>query len=69
MSDANRFSLDGKPVEFQPGDTIMDAALRAGNYIPHLCHNPEFEPHGSCRICLRERALVGEIPGMRKSSW
>lgn len=52
MSDANRFSLDGKPVEFQPGDTIMDAALRAGNYIPHLCHNPEFEPHGSCRVCM-----------------
>ena len=22
-----------------------------------------------CRICLRERALLGEIPGMRKSSW
>lgn len=22
-----------------------------------------------CRICLRERALVGEIPGMRKASW
>jgi [NiFe] hydrogenase diaphorase moiety small subunit len=52
VSDANRFSLDGKPVEFQPGDTIMDAALRAGNYIPHLCHNPEFEPHGSCRVCM-----------------
>ncbi len=52
MSDANRFSLDGKPVEFQPGDTIMDAALRAGTYIPHLCHNPEFEPHGSCRVCM-----------------
>ncbi|MAF65125.1 MAG: type Z 30S ribosomal protein S14 [Planctomycetes bacterium] len=22
-----------------------------------------------CRICLRERALLGEIPGMRKASW
>ncbi len=22
-----------------------------------------------CRICLRERALIGEIPGMRKASW
>ena len=54
MSDANCFSLDGKPVEFQPGDTIMDAALRAGAYIPHLCHNPEFTPHGSCRVCVVE---------------
>jgi small subunit ribosomal protein S14 len=22
-----------------------------------------------CRICFRERALKGEIPGVRKSSW
>ena len=22
-----------------------------------------------CRICLRTRALRGEIPGMRKASW
>jgi len=22
-----------------------------------------------CRICLRERALLGEVPGMRKASW
>lgn len=22
-----------------------------------------------CRICLRELALAGEIPGMRKASW
>ncbi|MFA6755295.1 MAG: type Z 30S ribosomal protein S14 [Bacilli bacterium] len=24
---------------------------------------------GLCRICLRELALKGEIPGMKKSSW
>ena len=53
MSD-NTFTLDGVAIEFQAGDTIMDAALRAGSYIPHLCHNPEFEPHGSCRVCLVE---------------
>jgi len=46
------FTLDGKIIPFERGDTIMDAALRAGEYIPHLCHNPEFRPHGSCRICI-----------------
>ena len=51
---ANTFTLDGVVIEYQAGDTIMDAALRAGAYIPHLCHNPEFEPHGSCRVCLVE---------------
>jgi [NiFe] hydrogenase diaphorase moiety small subunit len=52
MSGEATFKLDGKTIAFQPGDTIMDAALRAGEYIPHLCHNPEFKPHGSCRVCI-----------------
>ena len=48
------FKLDGKAIHFKDGDTIMDAALRSGEYIPHLCHNPEFTPHGSCRVCIVE---------------
>ncbi len=44
-------SLDGKVISFKEGQTIMDAALAAGIYIPHLCHNPEFTPHGSCKLC------------------
>ncbi len=43
--------IDGREIPFSEGQTIMDAALAAGLYIPHLCHNPEFSPHGSCRIC------------------
>lgn len=46
------FTLDGKIVPFKDGQTIMDAALTAGLYIPHLCHNPEFTPHGSCKLCI-----------------
>lgn len=48
----NSFLLDGKTIPFTEGQTIMDAALAAGEYIPHLCHNPEFTPHGSCRVCV-----------------
>jgi len=29
----------------------MDAAMAAGIYIPHLCHQPEVTPHGSCKLC------------------
>jgi small subunit ribosomal protein S14 len=28
-----------------------------------------YRKFGICRICLRQRALLGEIPGMRKASW
>ena len=36
-----------------------------------ICGRPRavYRKFGICRICLRERALRGEIPGMRKSSW
>lgn len=45
------FTIDGKKIHFQDGQTIMEAAMEAGVYIPHLCYNPEFVPHGSCRVC------------------
>jgi len=44
-------TIDGQRVPLSEGQTIMDAAAEAGVYIPHLCHNPEFKPHGSCRVC------------------
>ena len=28
-----------------------------------------YKKFGICRICLRNHALLGEIPGMRKASW
>ncbi|MDG1500933.1 MAG: type Z 30S ribosomal protein S14 [Planctomycetota bacterium] len=28
-----------------------------------------YKKFGLCRICLREHAHLGEIPGMRKASW
>ncbi len=37
----------------------------------NMCGRPRavYRKFGICRICLREMALVGEIPGMRKASW
>lgn len=52
MSEEPNFTLDGRRIPFQDGQSVMEAALAAGVYIPHLCFNPEFVPHGSCRVCL-----------------
>ena len=46
-----QFTIDGTSVCFQPGQTIMEAATEASFYIPHLCHHPDYPPHGSCKIC------------------
>jgi [NiFe] hydrogenase diaphorase moiety small subunit len=48
---SDSFQLDGEDVPFAPGDTVLQAATRAGRYIPHLCWHPDFAPHGSCRVC------------------
>jgi small subunit ribosomal protein S14 len=36
-----------------------------------ICGRPRayYKKFGMCRICLRNMALKGEIPGMKKSSW
>jgi len=46
------FTIDKQEVTFNPGDSIMQAAHRAGIYIPHLCHHPDLPSHGSCRLCI-----------------
>ena len=51
MSPRPAFLLDGTEVPFEPGQTVLQAALAAGRYIPHLCYHPEFTPHGSCKLC------------------
>ncbi len=46
--------LDGKPLQVEPGLTILKAAQQAGIHIPHLCYHPAFAPEGSCRLCAVE---------------
>ena len=48
---SNTFLLDGQEIPFREGQTVLQAALSAGRYIPHLCWRPQLEPHSSCRLC------------------
>jgi [NiFe] hydrogenase diaphorase moiety small subunit len=48
---SHTFTLDGKTIPFEEGQTIIQAATKAGVFIPHLCYHPEFKPHGSCKLC------------------
>lgn len=44
--------------------------VREYNRCP-LCGRPKayLRKFGMCRICFRNRALAGEIPGVIKASW
>jgi NADH-quinone oxidoreductase subunit G len=50
------FSLDDRQVEFAPGETIIQAAHRAGVDIPHYCWHPGLSTAANCRMCLVEIA-------------
>ncbi|MCA1988838.1 MAG: (2Fe-2S)-binding protein, partial [Desulfarculus sp.] len=47
-------TLNGKPVEFTPGQTILEVAQANGVKIPTLCHLKGCTPTGACRVCLVE---------------
>lgn len=49
-----KFTLDGNEVEFQPGETIIEAAKKVGVDIPHFCWHPSLSVSGNCRVCLVE---------------
>jgi formate dehydrogenase major subunit len=49
-----KFQLDGKPIEAQPAETILQAAERHGVRIPHLCYTEGMRADGNCRACVVE---------------
>ena len=48
------FTLNGKSVSANPGETLLQTALRFGVEIPHLCSKEGLRADGNCRACLVE---------------
>ncbi|MFA7360691.1 MAG: 2Fe-2S iron-sulfur cluster-binding protein [Candidatus Kapaibacterium sp.] len=46
--------IDNIEVEFNAGQTVIEAARTAGIKIPHFCWHPGLSVSGNCRICLVE---------------
>ena len=47
-------TIDSSDIIAEKGMTILEAALKNGIYIPHLCYHPDLKPSGACRLCLVE---------------
>jgi NADH-quinone oxidoreductase subunit G len=58
------FFINGQPVHAEKGQTVLQAALAAGFYIPYFCWHPNLSVAGNCRVCVVE--VEGEGGG---SSW
>lgn len=48
------FTLDGNSLDAMPGESILQAAKRAGVEIPHLCYKEGLRADGNCRACVVE---------------
>ena len=46
--------IDGIRLEVPEHKCVLECALQAGIYIPHLCHHPDLPENGSCRLCIVE---------------
>jgi formate dehydrogenase (NADP+) beta subunit len=55
-------NIDGHDIEASQGESLLDAALSAGIYVPHLCHHPNLPSIGACRLC------IVEIEGVKQPS-
>ena len=48
------FELNGQTVDAFEGESILQAAKRAGVEIPHLCFKEGMRADGNCRVCVVE---------------
>ena len=65
MSDTTKvitLTINGQTVAAQAGDTVLDAARRAGIHIPTLCAHEDLTPFGACRLCVVEIDNVRGYP-------
>jgi NADH-quinone oxidoreductase subunit G len=44
--------LDGQKIEALEGSMIIQAADKAGTYIPHFCYHKKLSVAANCRMCL-----------------
>lgn len=54
MNAENLITIDGRQLEFDRGETILEVARRNKIFIPTLCHLAGTTPTGACRMCVVE---------------
>jgi len=55
-------TIDGQTVTAQTGATVLQAAQKAGIFVPTLCDHKDLSPYGACRMCIVEIDGVRGFP-------
>lgn len=50
----NLITIDQKQVRFKKDQSVLQASLAAGIYIPHICYHPDLRSTGECKLCVVE---------------
>jgi NADH-quinone oxidoreductase subunit G len=61
-----RLTINGREVVSRKGELLIEAAARAGDYIPRFCYHERMKPVGMCRMCIVE-ADTGRGPALTVS--
>ncbi len=61
MAEMIKITIDDKPFEVEKGTTILEVCEQAGLKIPTLCHHPDLEVAGICRVCVVEIEGMGTL--------
>lgn len=54
-------TINGTPVKAEEGSTILQAARKAGIYIPTLCYDDAVEVYGACGLCVVEAEGIPKL--------
>ncbi len=49
-----KLTIDGRTLEVENGETVLEAARENGISIPTLCYHEAVEPYAACRLCVVE---------------
>src|SRR6187551_3849322 len=49
---AIKLEIDGQAVTVDNGQTVMDAAVKLGIFVPHFCWHRKLSIAANCRMCL-----------------
>lgn len=49
-----QITINGRSIDFEQGQNILEVALHSGMEIPHYCWHPSLSVVANCRICLAE---------------
>ncbi|MGA1976592.1 MAG: 2Fe-2S iron-sulfur cluster-binding protein [Bacteroidales bacterium] len=56
-----RITIDNRIIDAEKGETILNAAERAGIRIPYLCHKDGVGHYTSCMVCMVRDSLADKF--------